>query len=296
MHTYEFETVNDMFVGMAQNLLKYGNEVSPRDKKTLELYPCHISILNPSNSIVIHPLREMRYDFLIMEPLWILSGDEEPWIINYLKNMDRFTNIVDGRKRLMGGYGPRIRHHFGFDQLQYVIDTLNKDRDTRQAIITISDPTVDHNGYNDFPCTQSLHFLVRNDRLNLITTMRSNDWWLGAVYDFFLFNLLLHIVSSITKIPVGTYFHNATSFHVYETHFGKLKMIVENPKAKITDINIPSLSTLKYDSLDEVYEDASYGKNLKTSNILPLNDRYLTRLMRYVLSPKELFKSSQSVV
>lgn len=278
----QFGCVNSSFVGMAQHLSLLGERISPRGMETLELHPITIEITNPSDAVVVHPRRKMRYDFLALEPVWILSGDDEPWITNHLKSLDRFTDLVDGKKKLLGAYGPRIRTRYGKDQLAYVIQKLKEDPHSRQAKIAVIDPSADMENNKDIACTQVFSFVIRNGKLNLTTYMRSNDWYLGYVYDTFTFILIQHVVASILKVPVGTYFHIANSFHVYSNHFEAMREISDNPDERI-DPGVPSLSTMDYDSLDEVYADASYGKYLKESGLVPPSGKYLARLMKYAV-------------
>jgi thymidylate synthase len=279
-----FKSVNEAFVGMGNNLLFHGDHVSPRGFKTMELHPAFFTITNPSDCIIRHRLRAANYNFMIMEALWIISGDEEPWIIDYLKTMDRFTNIVDGKKYLMGAYGPRIRHKFGVDQLKYVIDVLKKDSNSRQATIAIIDPSVDTKGYNDVACTQWMHFMIRDGKLDISVCMRSNDWFLGFTYDSFFFCLLLHIVASMLGVPVGNYYHFANSFHVYEKHFKALVDITKTPDDLIS-MPFPSLldHPINCHDLKVLYNDVSHARNLKTNHVLPAyRNSYIYKLLEYV--------------
>lgn len=279
---WEFNNVNEAFMGMAQNLFEHGEEVSPRGKKTLELHPVTIEILNPTDAIIVHPDRKMNYGFLAMEPIWMLSGDEEPWIVNHMKSLTRFMDKVNGRDRLMGAYGPRIRSRFGIDQFEYVVSHLKEKPDSRQATVVIWDPFTDTKGYKDAACTNLIRFMIRNGKLDMTVFMRSNDAWLGASYDFFTFCLFQHLIASVLKVPVGTYFHMADSYHVYEENIPNLELILKNPDRKI-DSGVPSLSTMDYDTLSDAYADAKWGKDLLGTRHTPPHGRYLTRLMKSVL-------------
>jgi thymidylate synthase len=49
--------------------------------------------------------------------------------------------------------------------------------------------------------------------------MRSNDIVWGLPYDVFLFTMLQELLASELSVDIGSYFHYAASFHLYERHF-----------------------------------------------------------------------------
>lgn len=55
--------------------------------------------------------------------------------------------------------------------------------------------------------------------------MRSNDVVLGFTNDLFTFTMFQEYVSSQTGIPLGTYSHFASSFHIYERDAIKYSVI-----------------------------------------------------------------------
>lgn len=283
--------VNDALQKAANYVLKNGKKVCPRGYETLEVLSLQIKIDNPLDCIPTFASRNINFKFLATEILWILSGSDDPWIIKYLSNLKRYTNTIDGKEVLAGAYGPRIRFRFGVDQIQYVINTLKKDRDSRQAIINIQDPSRDCFEYKDFPCTENFHFFLRDDRLDMITNMRSNDWWLGSFYDLFNFCVIQWIVSSILNVKIGTYFHHVGSYHIYQPNLSMAEEIAKNTNATV--VLPPFLSPnswentglKKYENLSQVYDDAEDPEFGDVSN------RYLGHLRQYVKKISPLTKS-----
>lgn len=68
----------------------------------------------------------------------------------------------------------------------------------------------------DHPCTTAIQFMIRNDKLNAHVFMRANDAWRGFPYDVFQFCQLQLAVAGALGLEPGTYYHHATSFHLYE--------------------------------------------------------------------------------
>jgi len=71
---------------------------------------------------------------------------------------------------------------------------------------------------NDHICTTSVQFLVRDSKLHLITTMRSNELNFGFRTDVVFFTMLQEIMASLLNVAMGTYYHNVGSLHVKETN------------------------------------------------------------------------------
>ena len=272
-------SVDEAFLACAEHIIKYGRSVSPRGDGTLEIPTSIVEISDPTKSFITLKERKHPYTFMIMELVWMLSGDTNPWITQYLKRWSDFIDDIHGESRLMGAYGPRIRSVFGIDQLRYVVDKLTKDQNSRQAFITISNPAVDHLGYRDTPCTTGFQFFIRDNELEMTATMRSNDLLLGACTDWFNFCSIQGLLASILGVELGAYRHVANSLHVYKRDIEKVERILADRTILIPDIPVIDRS---YTSLDQVYDDASYGKNLKLTGQVPNNVRYLSELMRFV--------------
>ena len=83
------------------------------------------------------------------EALWILSGDNKvETIAPYNKNIKQFS---DDGIIFQGAYGPRI-----ISQLDYVIESLRKDRESRQAVLTIWNP-------NPKPSIEELKTVIKRE-------------------------------------------------------------------------------------------------------------------------------------
>ena len=122
-------------------------------------------------------------------------------------------------KRMADDHG-NVNSNYGYQwgrnsQLDYVIEKLRRDSDTRQATISIYDGK-EHSLYSrDTPCTYAIQFTVVNDKLNMCVTMRSNDLWYGFCNDQYCFSQLMQMVSERTGYEVGTYYHFAHNLHLY---------------------------------------------------------------------------------
>lgn len=114
---------------------------------------------------------------------------------------------------------------------EWCVESLKKDKDTRQAILRFSLPEHFWVGNRDFTCTLEGIFLIREDRLNLSVSMRSNDLVLGLSYDLPWFISLMYKMKDELKevypnLDIGHYTHHVYSLHCYDRDEEKiLKML-----------------------------------------------------------------------
>lgn len=123
------------------------------------------------------------------------------------------------------GFLALVEKHAGKSQLEWCVDKLREDPETRQAVINYNQPRHKYQGNKDFVCTLNQLFRKENDRLNSRVFMRSNDLIFGLSYDLPWFTYIQERVADSVGLEVGKYFHYAASLHVYEKHFKMLEEI-----------------------------------------------------------------------
>jgi thymidylate synthase len=72
------------------------------------------------------------------------------------------------------------------------------------------------------PCTISLQYLIRDDKLYAITTMRSNDAYLGFRNDLYCFTELQKKMAKELNVELGWYQHQVGSLHLYHDKLDKI--------------------------------------------------------------------------
>lgn len=186
-----------------------GDRVGPRGMMTIEQPNTQLMLTDLRNNVLLSKIRNLNYRFMVAEWLWILFGrDDVASITRYNSNMRQFSD--DGYK-FEGAYGPRIGR-----QAPYLMRVFNSDRNTRQAVITIWSPSPDPS--KDIPCTISMQFLWRDDKLNCIVTMRSSDAWFGLLYDIFVFSQMTNYYAMCLGMRTGWLAMNLGSCHLYLDH------------------------------------------------------------------------------
>lgn len=226
----KFESFNELYLHYIKKINKQGKKSSPRGMKIKELIGESFILLNPNQSLCTLSSRKLNYKFATIERLEYISGVSNPDVLCiYNPNMKSYLNY---NNTFDGAYGPRIGR-----QIEYIYNLLKKDKDTRQAIININSE-VDKHETKDVPCTVSLQFFIRNNKLLLIVYMRSNDLLWGTPYDISAFCYIQMCLAYWLGIEVGYYQHFTGSLHYYLERENQLLKILENTKTnkEIMDI------------------------------------------------------------
>lgn len=232
MHT--FHSLDSAWNRVLLDLLQAGEDLASRDGSCIELEGYVFRITDPRRSVLSNPLRKLSPAYGAAELLWYLAGEKD--ITRLLKYAPSYTRFAQpGTLIAHGAYGARWYEDLSFSaqawdmteggQLELAIELLKKDPNTRQCILTMWNagdlPCAMSGRYKDIPCTLSLQFLLRNGQLNCITTMRSNDAWLGLPYDVFAFTSIQRIIATELNCKLGWYQHQAGSMHLYVRDFQK---------------------------------------------------------------------------
>jgi len=215
------QTLNFIWIDTISDLFLRGVDVSPRGIPTLELpqYTVKVDMRYPVLTI---KERKLNHRFMAAEAFWILSGDDTvtgiaPW-------NKRIAEFSDDGQTFFGAYGPKV-----VGQLDYVVNKLITDPDSRQAGLTIwreNPPTT-----KDVPCTVAIFASIRKNKLNIHVFMRSSDVWLGLPYDVFNFSMLGHLICARLNDPViepGRLYLTAASSHLYETNFDAARICLDS--------------------------------------------------------------------
>ncbi|HCK29969.1 thymidylate synthase [Acinetobacter ursingii] len=221
------ESLDDLLHETYEYILANGERASPTRGTNSEVRNCILTLLNPRSRISLSEVRSKVISCL-GEFLWYLSGSNSiDFIEYYIKDYrDRINFTKDSTDPVPGAYGSRI---FGQpNQFNKIVELLEKSKDSRRAVIAIySENDLLGDDSRDVPCTCTLQFFIRNDKLHLTCYMRSNDAALGLVHDIFSFTLLQEIMLAklITKYPnleLGEYTHIVGSLHIYDKNIDQI--------------------------------------------------------------------------
>lgn len=194
----------------AAQVLRWGEEVSPRGQRTKEMRHFTVQIEDPYDTLCTGINANYSLEIAAAEAIQLIGAFSNPSFA--IRHVPALANFTNQHGEFDGAYGPRAA-----DVVPYVVARLIRDRDTRQAIIPIWNARdAKRQVSKDFPCTLSLGFFIRHDMLELDVTMRSNDVCWGLKYDVFQFSQLQLTIAALLGIKAGPYRHTALSMHLYE--------------------------------------------------------------------------------
>lgn len=229
------------FYNIYKNLKQKGKECYPRGLKVLEIENFNYE-LSPYVRFTSFDARNINLNYIKTEFLWYLKGDKyDLSICNHAKIWSDIINTDDNS--INSNYGQYI---FGSQmQFNYVINELIKDKDSRRASIVILNKDHLKLESKDTPCTYSINFRIRENKLNMSINMRSQDAIFGMTNDAACFSFIhemvyIYLKDTYKDLEYGIYHHNVDSFHVYERHFNMLDNLL---KSEYTLIECPKISS-----------------------------------------------------
>lgn len=208
--TRHFETANDAYEFYYNVIIDQGIEFGD----TKALFNVGFYIDNPTWRVISNRDRKWSLEYAEAEWQWYLSGDNRVSRLGelYGKIPDIWNHMADTSGCVNSNYGWQWMRN---DQLDYVIEKLKAEPDTRQAAVSIYDAK-EHASYEyDTPCTYAIQFTIINEELCMSVYMRSNDLWYGFCNDQYQFSQLQQLIAGKLGISVGWYYHHAHNLHLY---------------------------------------------------------------------------------
>ena len=206
----EFWNADEAFEYFYRTISKHGK----RFADTMALFNIGFTLHRPEQRVIVDKKREWKLDYAEAEWQWYLSGDRNISKLGELYGTvpKIWQRMADNQGNVNSNYGWQWKRN---DQIDYVVDLLKNEPDTRQAVITILDMK-EHDTFTfDTPCTYAIQFTIVHGRLDMCVTMRSNDLWYGFCNDQYQFSKLQEMISNELKIKMGTYYHFAHNMHLY---------------------------------------------------------------------------------
>jgi len=241
---------NTKFKNIILDIEKNGAVTQPRDMKVKERTVQTLEF-NPTEPFANFNKRKFNWKYFAGELAWYLRKDRD---VDYIDNFSSMWSTLTnpGTNEINSNYGSLLFN----DQLQWVLDSLKDDKNTRQAIAFLNQPKFQFKGNKDFVCTMYLNFFIRDNKLNMKVQMRSNDIFYGLTFDapFFAFvhqHMRLWLLETYPDLELGTYYHCADNIHFYERHFELAENIIndtEDSAEYIMNIEKP-LFELRYDNM-----------------------------------------------
>lgn len=207
------DSLDDLLGKVYRQILARGTRIEPTKGPAHEIYGVLLKLSAPRLRLSRTESRGIMFSCL-GELLWILAGSNALDFIEYY--ISEYRKSSDDDLTIHGAYGPRMFGKRPNDQLARVISALQSKPDSRQAVIQLFDRYDTLEYHSDIPCTCTMQFVIRDRRLHMLTSMRSNDAWLGLPHDVFAFTMIQELVARSLDVELGAYQHSVGSLHLYE--------------------------------------------------------------------------------
>jgi thymidylate synthase len=269
------ESIDELIRVSLTTLTRQGHHNEPTKGPNLELTGVLLSLSNPLNRISRTESKNTIFSCL-GELFWYLSGSEDVNHVSYY--LKDYINYAENDGSVGGAYGPRLLGtHNSVNQLENIISILESKPTSRQAVIQIFDKRDLVDKKKDIPCTLNLQFILRDKKLELIVTMRSNDVFIGFPHDVFCFTMIQELVANElslrlnSTISLGTYKHFVGSFHIYDSALSKVQKYTEEGYTSLIPVmtDMPKNSFSLIPQLLQIEKDIRLGNdvNLKINSL-----------------------------
>lgn len=201
-----------------------------------------VEILAPRIEFDMSQVDEGYIDFDCRKSPRSYCNQENEWYVSKelnikkVDNVTMWTKVCDDNDEINSNYGYLVYSRGNFSQFSQCLHKLESDKDSRQAIIIYTRPSMhlEYNALNccDFICTNFQHFFIRNNKLYCITSMRSNDCIYGTFNDVFWYCYVFNdmydkLLPTYLDLQKGNMIFIPNSFHAYERHFDLVKQIAQ---------------------------------------------------------------------
>ena len=206
----KFRNANAAYEYLHDKIIREGIDFA----NTKALFNVGFYITDPMDNKIINRERSWKPEYADAEWKWYLSED------NSIGKLGEIYGTIPQIWYKMADAAGKVNSNYGWqwgrnNQIDYVVDLLKNNKDTRQAAISIYDAK-EYDCYSkDTPCTYAVQFTILHDRLNMCVVMRSNDLWYGFCNDQYCFSKLQEMISLELGIETGTYYHFAHNMHLY---------------------------------------------------------------------------------
>lgn len=203
------------YPAILDHVMKHGEKRSPRGISTRDAGLCTIEVHDPALCLPLGIGRKINPRIAAVEAIQLIAGwADTELVLRIAPQFEKYTDLTPFHQRYFhGAYGDRIA-----SQMRSVARKLLSDHDTRQAIVTLWDPSLDNEkDKHDYPCTIAFVFAIRNNGLDMNIFMRSSDAWLGIPYDIFQFAQLQATLALNLGYAIGTLRLTTASLHIYES-------------------------------------------------------------------------------
>lgn len=266
------------YLDLCRHVMMHGDEKMDRTKTGTKSVFGYQMRFDLSEGFPLLTTKKVHLKSIIHELLWFIKGDTN---IKYLvdhdvriwnewpyesfkkhadyqgETMDQYVDKIkndpefaDKHGDLGPVYGAQWRNFNGVDQLQYVLDEIKNNPNSRRMILSAWNPAeIKHMALP--PCHTLIQFYVNQNKLSLQLYQRSADIFLGVPFNIASYALLLMMVAQVSNLEAGEFVHTLGDAHIYSNHFEQIELQLSREPRKrpkmIINPNVKRLEDFKFE-------------------------------------------------
>ena len=196
------------------------------DSKIKEVIGVHKQIKNPYSNSIIN-INADKFASYVKEGIFDIA--EYPIkgeaLFDYVTSLDDEHQIYLDDDGFIYTYSERLQNYNDINQLDVIINRLNKNINSNRAIAVTYNPMVDMNR-QDIPCLQLIQALVRDDKLILSVYFRSNDLYGAFPSNMMFLSYLGMKIADELGVQFDYIDYHCSSLHVYETDYKQASKVI----------------------------------------------------------------------
>jgi len=218
--------VDKQYIKLLKHIMENGTDKSDRTETGTKSVFGYQMRFNLEEGFPLLTTKKLHLKSIIYELLWFLKGDCN---VKFLQEngVKIWNQWADENGDIGPGYGFQWRswpdcHGGSIDQIKEVVETINKDPDSRRIIVSAWNVGM-INQMNLPPCHLLFQFYVANGKLSCQLYQRSCDVFIGVPFNIASYALLTMMVAQVTNLGLGDFVWTGGDVHIYNNHFEQVK-------------------------------------------------------------------------
>lgn len=172
---------------------------------------------------------------------------------DYIEKMKTDDEFAKKHGDLGPVYGAQWRNFNGVDQLQFILDEIKNNPNSRRMILSAWNPAeIKHMALP--PCHTLIQFYVADGKLSLQLYQRSADIFLGVPFNIASYALLLLMMAQVTNLKPGEFIHTLGDAHIYQNHLDQVKLQLSRTPRKrpmmVINPHVKSLFDFRFEDFE----------------------------------------------